>query len=172
MAFDPEKLAALRRSVADHVVPPRPLASLRANPRNSRTHSDEQIMQIAEALLEWGWTMPILAAEDGVLLAGHGRLAAAEVLGLDEGPVIDAIGWSDEQKRAYVIADNKLTENGGWDEDLLRVEVKDLMASGFDVGLTGFGKSELAELLERAARSCRRSRGRAGAAGGPCVEAW
>jgi ParB-like chromosome segregation protein Spo0J len=87
--------------------------------KNARTHSEEQIDQIARAIEQWGWTVPCLVDEKGGLIAGHGRVLAAKQLGLDEVPVVVARGWSAAQKRAYVIADNKLTENGGWDDDLL-----------------------------------------------------
>ena len=87
--------------------------------KNARTHSEEQIEQIARAIEQWGWTVPCLVDEKGGLIAGHGRVLAAKQLGLDEVPVVVARGWSATPKRAYVIADNKLTENGGWDDDLL-----------------------------------------------------
>ena len=87
--------------------------------KNARTHSEEQIDQIARAIEQWGWTVPCLVDEKGGLIAGHGRVLAAKKLGLDEVPVVVARGWSKAQKRAYVLADNKLTENGGWDDDLL-----------------------------------------------------
>ena len=83
--------------------------------RNARTHSDAQVAQIAGSIREWGWTMPMLVDEDGTLIAGHGRVLAARQLGLTEMPVMVARGWSEAQKRAYVIADNKLALNAGWD---------------------------------------------------------
>lgn len=115
--------------------------------RNARTHSDQQVDQIAASIAEWGWTMPVLIDEGGVILAGHGRVLAARRLGIEEVPVIVAKGWSEPQRRAYVLADNKLTLNGGWDEDLLRVEIADLELEGFDLDLTGFDKEELDGLL-------------------------
>jgi hypothetical protein len=123
-----------------------PVASLAPYARNARTHSDTQIGQIAAAIREWGWTTPILVDDAGMVIAGHGRLLAAERLGLDDVPVIVARGWSDAQKRAYVIADNKLAENAGWDEALLRLEGADLAALGFDLQLMGFTETELAGL--------------------------
>jgi ParB-like chromosome segregation protein Spo0J len=81
---------------------------------NARTHSKEQIDQIARSIEEWGWTVPVLIDEDGGLIAGHGRILAAKKLKIDEVPVVVARGWSEAQKRAYVLADNKLTENGAW----------------------------------------------------------
>ena len=98
-----------RRAVADLV----PYA------RNARTHSDEQVAQIAASIREWGWTVPILIDEGGGIIAGHGRVMAARKLGLDEVPVMVAAGWSEAQKRAYVLADNKLALNAGWDLEML-----------------------------------------------------
>ena len=93
--------------------------------------------------------MPVLVDEAGVIIAGHGRVLAAPRLGLGEVPVMVARGWTDEQKRAYVIADNKLTLNGGWDDALLTLEFADLKAVGFDLPITGFSESELARLTSR-----------------------
>lgn len=116
--------------------------------RNSRTHSKEQIDQIAASIKEWGFTTPILVDTDGQIIAGHGRLLAAQKLGLDEVPTMTATGWTDAQKKAYVIADNKLALNAGWDNAMLAVEMKDLGDMGFDLGLTGFEMDELAELFD------------------------
>lgn len=96
-----------------------PIEKITPYARNSRTHSDEQVAQIAASIREWGWTNPILVDEDGGLLAGHGRLAAARKLGLTQIPTMVAKGWSEAQKKAYVIADNKLALNAGWDLELL-----------------------------------------------------
>lgn len=115
--------------------------------RNARTHSEDQIAQIAGSIREWGWTMPILVDEADGIIAGHGRVLAARILGLTEVPVMVACGWSEAQKRAYVIADNKLALNGGWDMELLPVEVGELKALGFNLSLTGFGELELAKIL-------------------------
>jgi ParB-like chromosome segregation protein Spo0J len=111
--------------------------------RNSRTHTDAQIGQIAASIREWGFTNPILIEPDGGIIAGHGRVMAAQKLGLDEVPCIIAEGWSDAQKRAYVIADNKLALNAGWDDDALKLEFKELEALDFDLTLTGFRVEEL-----------------------------
>ena len=116
--------------------------------KNARTHSEDQIEQIAHAIEQWGWTVPCLVDEKGGLIAGHGRVLAAKQLGLDEVPVVVARGWSKAQKRSYVIADNKLTENGGWDDDLLKVEIGELQGEGFDLTLTGFSMDEIGELLD------------------------
>ena len=115
--------------------------------RNSRTHSDEQVSQLAASIREWGWTVPILVDEEGGLIAGHGRIMAAKKLGIAEVPAMVAQGWSEAQKRAYVLADNKLAENAGWDRDLLKIELGDLTAFDFDLDLTGFGEGEIADLL-------------------------
>lgn len=100
--------------------------------RNSRTHSDEQIGQIAASIKEWGWTTPVLVDEDGSIIAGHGRTLAAQRLKMTEVPVMVAKGWSDAKKRAYVIADNKLAMNAGWDDEMLALEMAD--PSKFTVG--------------------------------------
>jgi hypothetical protein len=115
--------------------------------RNARTHSDAQVAQIAASIREWGWTTPVLVDEAGGLIAGHGRIMAARKLGIAEVPVMVAHGWSEAQKRAYVLADNKLAANAGWDEDLLRVELSDLRGMGADLSLIGFSDDELASLL-------------------------
>ncbi len=113
--------------------------------RNNRTHSDEQIAQVARSIAEWGWTNPVLITEDGTIIAGHARVLAAQKLGLLEVPVMVARGWSEAQIRAYVIADNKLAENAGWERKLLASELQEL-AGGFDLSLIGFSEEELATL--------------------------
>jgi DNA modification methylase len=130
---------------ADHVER-RPVASLIPYARNARTHSEAQVAQIAASIREWGWTMPVLADEAGGLIAGHGRVLAAQKLGLADVPVMVARGWTDAQKRAYVLADNKLALNAGWDEAMLAVELSDLAAAAFDMDLVGFSADELAAL--------------------------
>ena len=115
--------------------------------RNARTHSDEQVGQIAASIREWGWTVPVLVDGDGGIIAGHGRIMAAQRLGIEEVPCMVADGWTEAQKRAYVIADNKLAMNAGWDSDLLAVEFGELQEDGFDLSLTGFGEDELAGLM-------------------------
>ena len=124
----------------------RAVVSLVPYARNARTHSEMQIGQIAASISHWGWTMPVLIDEAGMIIAGHGRVLAAARLGLGEVPVMVARGWSQAQKQAYVIADNKLTLNAGWDEALLRIEVADLASMGFDLPLMGFDEHELAAL--------------------------
>lgn len=111
--------------------------------RNSRTHTDDQIAQVAASMREWGWTSPVLIDEAGTIIAGHCRILAGRLLGLSAVPVMVARGWSDAQKRAYVIADNKLAENAGWDAEALRLELHDLAGQDFRLELTGFGADEL-----------------------------
>lgn len=115
--------------------------------RNARTHTDEQIGQIAASIKEWGWTTPILVDEVGSIIAGHGRTLAAQKLNITEVPVVIAKGWSDAKKRAYVIADNKLALNAGWDNAMLKLELTDLESLNFDLDLTGFNSDEIAALM-------------------------
>jgi ParB-like chromosome segregation protein Spo0J len=110
--------------------------------RNSRTHSDGQVAQIAASIREFGFTNPVLIDKDGGIIAGHGRVMAARKLGLKDVPCIALGHLTDAQKRAYVIADNKLALNAGWDEELLAVEFSDLLSEGFDLELTGFAPGE------------------------------
>jgi DNA modification methylase len=115
--------------------------------RNARTHSDAQIAQIAASIAEFGFNNPILVDTSAGIIAGHGRLLAARKLGLTEVPVIVLDHLSEAQKHAYVIADNKLAENAGWDDDMLRTEIEALQDESFDVSLLGFEDVELARLL-------------------------
>jgi DNA modification methylase len=115
--------------------------------RNARTHSDAQIAQIAASIVEFGWTMPALVDEAGTLIAGHGRVLAARKLGYADVPVMVADGWSEAQKRAYTLADNKLALNAGWDAALLSIELADLKSMGTDLNLLGFDDDELVALL-------------------------
>lgn len=125
----------------------RAVASLIPYARNSRTHSAEQVSQIAASIREWGWTTPVLVDEDGGIIAGHGRVLAAQKLGLADVPCMVARGWTDAQRRAYIIADNQLALNAGWDNDLRKIEMQALDGDGFDLELTGFGADELAAFL-------------------------
>jgi DNA modification methylase len=115
--------------------------------RNSRTHSEAQIAQVAASILEFGWTNPLLVDGAGVIIAGHARLRAAQKLGLEEVPVIVLAHLTPAQKRALVIADNKLALNAGWDEDTLRAELVSLQDDGFDLEVVGFSDEELRVLL-------------------------
>ena len=123
---------------ADHVER-RAIEALIPYVNNARTHSDAQVAQIAASMKEWGWTNPILVDETGLIIAGHGRVMAARKLGLTEAPVMVAKGWTEAQKKAYVLADNQLAANAGWNAELLSTELKGLDASGFDLTLLGFG---------------------------------
>ena len=114
--------------------------------RNARTHSDAQVAQLAASIREWGWTTPILVSPDGGVIAGHGRLLAARQLGMVNVPVIVAEGWSEAKTRAYVLADNQLALQAGWDSELLALELGELGELGFDLDLTGFGEGEIAAL--------------------------
>jgi DNA modification methylase len=115
--------------------------------RNPRTHSDAQVAKIAASIVEYGWTNPVLVDGDNGVIAGHGRLAAARKLGLDEVPVIELGHLTLAQKRAYVISDNRLALDAGWDEELLALELAELSEAGYDLALTGFDESEIDALL-------------------------
>ena len=125
----------------------RPISSLIAYARNSRTHSDAQVAQIAASIAEFGFNAPILVDCKAGIVAGHGRLLAARKLGLTEVPVIVLDHLSETQRRAFAIADNRLGELSGWDDELLALELKDLADAGFDATLTGFDDAEVAALV-------------------------
>ena len=112
--------------------------------RNSRTHSDEQVAQIAASIKEFGFTNPVLVDGDNGIIAGHGRVLAARKLGMDTVPVVELAHLSETQKRAYVIADNKLALNAGWDDEMLAIELGELNATEFDMALIGFDAAGLA----------------------------
>ncbi|MBT2746188.1 MULTISPECIES: site-specific DNA-methyltransferase [unclassified Lysobacter] len=126
----------------------RPIEALIPFARNARTHSDAQVAQIAASIVEFGWTNPVLVDGASGIIAGHGRLLAARQLGLGKVPVIELSHLTPAQKRAYVIADNRLAENAGWDEELLRLELAELRDADFDLDLLGFTDDELDELLD------------------------
>jgi DNA modification methylase len=125
----------------------RSLGELIPYARNPRTHSDAQVAQIAASIREFGWTNPVLVDGANGIIAGHGRVLAARKLCLEQVPVIELAHMSEAQKRAYLIADNQLALNAGWDEALLRLELADLSELGFDLGLIGFDEGELERLL-------------------------
>src|SRR5580704_10433969 len=125
-----------------------PVAKLVPNARNARTHSDEQVTQLAASIEEWGWTIPVLVDEGGGIIAGHGRVMAAHRLSIEDVPVMVAADWSDAKKRAYMLADNKLTLNAEWDLERLAIEIAELRASDFDISLIGFSESEIDDLLK------------------------
>lgn len=124
-----------------------PTAKLVPYARNARTHSDDQVAQIAASIAEFGFTNPILAGSDGVIVAGHGRLAAAQKLGLDVVPVVVLDHLTPTQRRALVIADNRIAENARWDDAMLRIEIAALQDDDYDLSLTGFDADALAELM-------------------------
>jgi len=115
---------------------------------NSRTHSEQQVQQVAASIKEFGFTNPILIDHDGGIIAGHGRLQAAQLLSLDEVPTITLEGLTEAQRKAYVIADNQLALNAGWDLDSLKLEVDRLTELDFDISLLGFDDDMLAGLME------------------------
>lgn len=115
--------------------------------RNARTHSPEQVAQIAGSIREFGFTNPILTDEQGTIIAGHGRLAAAQKLGLEKVPCITIAGLTDTQRRALILADNRLAETAGWDAEMLRVELEELTEMGADLDIIGFDDASIDELL-------------------------
>ena len=124
-----------------------PLEALVPYARNSRTHSEAQVAQIAASIREFGFTNPVLIDKDGGIIAGHGRVMAARKLGLAEVPCIRLAHLTDVQRRAYIIADNKLALNAGWDEEMLKLEISDLGDLGLDMSLIGFSPGELSTLF-------------------------
>lgn len=124
----------------------KPIQDLIPYARNSRTHNDAQVAQIAASIKEFGWTNPVLLDGTNGIIAGHGRVMAAQKLGETEVPTIELSHMDENQKRAYIIADNKLALNAGWDNEMLALEVADLKDAGYDLGLTGFSADELEEL--------------------------
>lgn len=126
----------------------RPQRDLLPYARNAVHHDAAQVAQIVASIQEFGWTNPILIDESGEIIAGHGRVLAAESIGFDPVPTITLAGLTDAQKRAYRIADNRLPRGAGWNDELLALELAELQSAGFDLALTGFDKSELDNLLE------------------------
>jgi ParB-like chromosome segregation protein Spo0J len=124
-----------------------PVAALIPYARNARTHSDAQVARIAASIREFGFTNPILVDGDRGVIAGHGRLLAARQLGLAEVPTIELAHLTPAQRRTYVLADNRLALDAGWDEAMLKIELGELQAEGFDLALTGFEPDEIGKLL-------------------------
>lgn len=124
-----------------------PISRLKPYKKNARTHSPEQVDKLAALIIECGFNNPILVDENDGIIAGHGRLMALEKLGWKECPVIPLTHMTPEQRRAYIIADNKMAELAGWDHELLAGELADLEGEGFDLSLIGFSDKELEELL-------------------------
>ena len=115
---------------------------------NARTHSPTQVKRIADSIKEFGWTNPIPIDGNNGIVAGHGRVLAAKKLGMRQVPTIELFGLSPTQKRAYILADNRLALDAGWDEDLLKLELTELQELNFDLALTGFSDEEIEELLD------------------------
>jgi len=115
---------------------------------NSRTHSQDQINQIAKSINEFGFLSPIVIDDDGTIIAGHGRYEAAKKINLEVVPCVVASGLTESQKKAYVIADNKIQENSGWNEDLLRIEIESIGEIGFDVNILGFSEKEMSKIFD------------------------
>jgi DNA modification methylase len=124
----------------------KPIADLIPYARNSRTHSDSQVAQIAASIKEFGWTNPVLLDGENGIIAGHGRVMAAQKLGEKQVPTIELSHLDEHQKRAYIIADNKLALNAGWDDEMLALEISDLKDAGYDLELTGFSDEEIGAL--------------------------
>ncbi|MFC3118866.1 ParB/Srx family N-terminal domain-containing protein [Jhaorihella thermophila] len=124
-----------------------PLAKLQPYAKNAKVHGSDQVAKIAASMAEFGWTVPCLVGEDGELIAGHGRVLAATQLGLTGAPVIVLGHLTEAQRRAYRLADNKLTELGDWNEAVLSAELQDLLAEDYDLSLVGFSDGELDKLL-------------------------
>ncbi|MCC0056660.1 MAG: ParB N-terminal domain-containing protein [Rhodobiaceae bacterium] len=126
------------------------ISTLKPWAKNARTHSKKQLRQIADSIREFGFTNPVLIDNENTILAGHGRVEAAKLLGMKEVPCVRLESLNEEQKRAYVLADNKLALNAGWDEELLAEELKALIDIdlGFDIGITGFSLPEIDGLIE------------------------
>jgi DNA modification methylase len=131
-------------------IEPMSVASLRPHPGNARTHSKKQIRQIADCIRRFGFNNPVLIGEDGGIIAGHGRVEAAKLLGLDSVPTVRLAHLNAAQRRAYVLADNKLALNAGWDRELLAIELQGLIDIDFDVELIGFSLAEIDIVLDEA----------------------
>ena len=129
--------------MADPDYKPAKVADLIPYARNSRTHSDAQVAKIAASIKEFGFLNPVITDGENGIIAGHGRILAAQKLGLETVPTIEASHLSEAQRRAYVIADNRLALDAGWDDEMLRIEIADLEAEGFNLSLTGFDLDEI-----------------------------
>ena len=125
-----------------------PVETLRPYPRNARTHSKKQIRQIADSILKFGFCNPVLIDDQGQIIAGHGRVAAAKLLGMRHVPTVRLSHLSEAEKRAYILADNRLAEKAGWDREILAIELQALVDLNFDVQLTGFEPAEVDLAIE------------------------
>jgi hypothetical protein len=139
----PETTAKPERDLTTHWVK---VETLIPYVRNARTHSPEQVDQIAGSLREFGWTNPVLIDEEGGIIAGHGRVLAARKLGMAQVPTITLSGLTRAQKQAYMLVDNQLALNAGWDTALLKIEIEELADLKFDLGLIGFSDAQLHDI--------------------------
>ena len=137
----------MRNPVADLKIELRQVAALIPYIRNAKQHSDAQVAQIAASITEFGWGAPILVDGQNNVIAGHGRLLAARKLGMTEVPVVPMAHLTDIQRRALILADNKIGENASWDDELLGLELAELKDGGFDLGITGFSADEWDALI-------------------------
>ena len=142
--------SSMRSASQPMAIEPMPVAGLRTHPGNPRTHSKKQVRQIADSIRRFGFTNPVLIGEDGSIIAGHGRVEAAKLLGLDSVPTVRLAHLNAAQRRAYVLADNKLALNAGWDRELLAIELQGLIEIDFDVELIGFSSTEIDLVLDAA----------------------
>ena len=153
--------SSMRSASQPMAIEPMPVAGLRTHPGNPRTHSKKQVRQIADSIRRFGFTNPVLIGEDGSIIAGHGRVEAAKLLGLDSVPTVRLAHLNAAQRRAYVLADNKLALNAGWDRELLAIELQGLVDIDFDVEVTGFSPAEIDLVLFKHGRrigvECKRS---------------
>src|ERR1700716_1795839 len=131
-------------------IQPIPVASLRPHPGNARIHSKKQVRQIADSIRQFGFTNPVLIGDGGEIIAGHGRVEAAKLLGLDCVPTVRLAHLNAAQRRAYVLTDNKLALNAGWDRELLAIELQGLIDLNFEVEITGFSTTEIDLVLDEA----------------------
>src|SRR5260221_1736299 len=144
--FKPEKELAMGKLSIIY----RKISELKPYPSNARTHSRKQVNQIAASITGFGFTNPVLVDESGQIIAGHGRVQAAKLLGFAEVPTVQIAHLSATQKQAYILADNRLAEKAGWDKEILAVELQGLLADGFEVVLTGFEAPEIDVILDAA----------------------
>jgi hypothetical protein len=147
-------------SDADHRIELLPIGQIAPYQGNARTHSKKQVGQIAESIKRFGFNNPVLIDENGVIVAGHGRVAAAKLLGLKEVPALRLSHLSPAEKKAYILADNKLAENAGWNKENLAIELQELVDLNFEAELTGFETGEIAIILDNAGTAQRETAGR------------
>lgn len=142
------KEKADKQNPADEIVL-RKVSGLVPYARNARKHSDAQIGRIAASIKEWGWTTPVLISPDGGIIAGHGRVLAAQRLNIKDVPCVVAEGWSETKTKAYALADNRLAELSEWDDELLSLELAELQGEDFDLSLIGFDPADLDDMLQQ-----------------------